>query len=333
MPDYSYRILTPDDLDSWQTLWKRSERYMFLNWRWAEVAAAGSGEIVRIGVFDRSGAHLLAGFAFVERKNRFMTEWRHPAPAPFAGILCAQEIRSESFFRDTLAAMAQAVPARVDLVEIIFQPGVHDLRGLIWSGWEAAPHYNYVSDLTPPKPFGVAAENSVHRQAEKARRMGRHATSGLDQLPELLALWEDTRRRHRIPVYVHPDAWGALAAWINRGSAPDLSIEVLGVREEHGAMEAGALLAKDSHRVYYLLGASQPDALGSGAPTLLHFEAAALVARKKWPLRYDWVGANTPSIAQFKKKFRPELETLMLATWKRPRRKLMEDARSALRGG
>jgi hypothetical protein len=134
-------------------------------------------------------------------------------------------------------------------------------------------------------------------------------------------------------VYVHPDAWGALAAWINRGTAPDLSIEVVGIREEHGAMEAGALLTKDSHRVYYLLGASQPEALGSGAPTLLHFEAAAFVARKEWPLRYDWVGANTPSIAQFKKKFRPELEILMRATWKRPRRKLMEDARSALRGG
>lgn len=332
MPEYSFRILSESDREFWHALWKRSEQYFFLHWRWAEVAAAGAGEVVRVGVFDRTGVHLLAGFAFVERKNRFMTEWRHPAPAPFAGILCPMEARSESFLRDALAAAAQAIPPRVDLVEIVFQPAIHDVRGLIWSGWDAAPHYNYTSNLTPPDPFGKAAENSVNRQAEKARKTGRVATTGLDQLPELLALWEDTKTRHKLPDYVDPNAWGALAAWMNRGSETGLAIEVVGIRVEDGPMEAGALIGKDSHRVYYLLGASAPDAFGSGAPTLLHFEAATLAVQRGWPPLYDWVGANTPSIAQFKKKFRPDLEILMRCTWKRPRRKLMEGARSAIRG-
>jgi len=333
MAGYSFRVLSSSDRDAWEGLWARSERYMFLHWEWTEVAAAGSGTVIRIGVFDRGGDQLLAGFSFVERKNRFMTEWRHPAPAPFAGILCSTEPRSESFLRDVLAAGAQAIPPQVDLVEIIFQPGIQDVRGLLWSGWEAAPHYNYTSDVGTPEAFEGAVENSVARQSEKARRLGRSATVGIHQLPELLEIWEGTRRRHRLPVYVHPDTWGALAAWMNLRHEPSLTADIVGIREEGGPMEAGALLGKDSRRVYYLLGASQPEALGTGSPTLLHFEAAALARRREWPGTYDWVGANTPSIAQFKKKFRPQLELLLRALWKRPRRKLMEGARSALRRG
>ena len=331
MSDYSFRPLKDTDQAEWQGLWLRSEKHFFLHWRWVEVAAAGVGRAVRIGVFDRTGAHLLAGVAFVERPNRRMLEWRHPAPAPFAGILCAIDNRSESFLRDAFEAVAAAVPPSIDVADIILHPGLQDARGLTWSGWQAEPYYNYTSNIANPEEFQTAAENAVQRQAEKARRAGLQSMASVEQLQDVLTLWETTRRRHKLREYVHPDAWRALAAWMHRGTEPLLEIDVLGIRKQGGPLEAGCVLGKDANRVYFLLGASDPDRYGDGSPTLLHFEAAALASSRRWPGTYDWVGANTPSIAQFKKKFRPNLELLIRAVRKRARRRLMEEIRKMVK--
>src|SRR5690606_36503178 len=70
-----------------------------------------------------------------------------------------------------------------------------------------------------------------------------------------------------------------------------------------GRVHAAGLFGYDAKRVYYLAGASDPELLGSGAPTLLHFEVLREIERRGLPLCYDWVGANTPQIVRFKRSF------------------------------
>jgi hypothetical protein len=332
MPTFTARILTETDRPAWQDLWTRSPRLLGLHWEWARHASVGAGLPQRIGIFDASGT-LRAGIPFVARKNRWMLEWRHPAPASFTGLLHAEETLSESFLRDALGAAASAVPESVDLAEVVFQPGLHDVRGLLWSGWEAAAHYTCVTPLTSVEDFAGRAENAVRRQADKARQQGLQSSDGgIGILPDLLDLYERTRRRQSIPPYVTPDAWRALASWLAQATADGLGANLIMVRTPDGSLQAAGFFGRDPTRVYYLLGASDPDSLGSGAPTLLHFEAAAIVLQNdNPPSLYDWVGANTPSVAQFKKKFRPDLELLLRATRMRPRRKLLQDARFVFR--
>ncbi len=332
MPTFTARILTDNDRPAWQDLWTRSARHLGLHWEWARHASAGAGFPQRIGLFDASGA-LKAGVPFVARKNRWMLEWRHPAPASFTGLLHAEETPSESFLRDALGAAASAVPESVDLAEVVFQPGLRDVRGLLWSGWEAAPHYTYVTPLTSLDDFAGRAENAVRRQADKARQQGLQLLVGCTEiLPGLLDLYERTRRRQSIPPYVTADAWRAMTSWMAQANTDGLGANLIVIRTPDGSLQAAGLFARDPNRLYYLLGASDPDSLGSGAPTLLHFEAAAVFLQNdNPPPLYDWVGANTPSVAQFKKKFRPDLELLVRATRMRPRRKLLQDARFVFR--
>lgn len=320
MERFTAQLLTPVHEAPWQALWWRSERHLGLHWQWPALAAAGVGEPIRIGVFSK-GEQLIAGLVFVQRSLRFRTEWHHPAPVPFAGLLSEPDSRGESFLRDALSAASQLIIQHVERAEIIFQPGLDDVRGLLWAGWSARPHYNYVSPVTERESLAGQSENAVRRQAAKAQALGLRDEWGAALLPEVFALWDQTRRRQHLPAYIHPDCHRNLLHFAASAPDPEIGAEVVGLRHPStGALEAAMIIGRDPGRAYYLLGAADLEkdgAHGTGAPTLLHFAATARLFEQRGAYLYDWVGANTPSVSQFKKKFRPRLETYQRVSLRR----------------
>ncbi|CAN5448066.1 hypothetical protein BH09SUM1_BH09SUM1_06010 [soil metagenome] len=317
MSRFSARIATLEDAAAWQRVWARSERHAALHWRWAELAALAVGTPVRLVVTD-AGGEVVAAAAFVERRRRFLLEWRHPAPLPFAGVLCDPERRNDSFLQDVFSAIAVASEHLSPAAELILQPNMQDARGLLWAGWDAKPHYNFTSRIDAEDSLERAAENAARRQGQKARAGGLKLEESAALLPEILQLWKATRERHKIPAWVSDDCFQALAALPEDMAAGGIAMHIFGVRAPDGPLQSGAVVLRDSQRAYYLLGGSAEteEGAGSGAPTLLQFELTAALFRKYGPFLYDWVGANTPSVAQFKKKFRPELEFSFRCNWR-----------------
>ena len=269
-----------------------------------------------VGIFE--GETLTAVAPFIVRSHRGFVRWRNPAPAPFAGLLTLAPQPSESLWRDCLTALAAEIPKHTSGAELILAPNRIDARALCWAGWEAAPHYNYTHRIESPDALSRAAEDSVRRQARKAAAAGcvlKHGFAGLDQI---LAIWDETRTRQRLPEYVPNAAWRAIAA------LPSASI--VWVESEAGRVEAGAIFCGGGERLFYLLGASRSHGegeSGTGAPSLLHLEAARHHFEQRGPFTLDWCGANTPSVAQFKKKFRPTLELTVRATFRRGLQRLI----------
>ncbi len=304
------RILGEDGRPAWQGLWRRSNRHLGLHWEWLDAAAARVGRAIRVGVFSQAD-DLLAGACFVERKRLVFTEWHHPSPVPFAGLLLGGSPPAESGLREILQALSCLVKAHTSLAEIVFEPGFADVRGLLWDGWTALPHYNYVSRVETPDDLETQADNAARRQVRKAREAGCTLHSGEECLGPLLQLWEETRQRQRLPAYHNAQTFELLASrWGQRDQEDEdgVRVSVHLVRSPEGEPLAGGLIGEDPQRCYYLLGASADKAEGTGAPSLLHTEVTRVLAGSRCPLLYDWVGANTPRIAQFKKKFRPGLE-------------------------
>src|SRR5690606_795434 len=158
------------------------------------------------------------------------------------------------------------------------------------------------------------------RQAHKARSAGYEVVSGAALLDEIFSLWNETRDRQGIAEWVHQDGYRELA---KLDGLDGLTCHILGVRNPAAALEAGGLFLGDESRVYYLLGASVRGDSGSGAPTLLHIDGTNLIFRQRGNFIYDWVGANTPSVCQFKRKFRPSLEVLQRIEWRKGLGKLI----------
>jgi hypothetical protein len=329
MASFEARLLTDADHDEWLTLWQGSRQWLAQHPGYHRAMADGSGGV--IGVW--SGQRLVLALPFHELHRRGLRRWVTPLWASFGGPLVAREVgeltpdKAERFWREALGAAALCVPSSINAAEAIFAPGCVDVRGLSWHGWEARPHYNYVSEWSEPGGWRASLEGSVRRQERKALDAGLSVrVQPANATKELESLWRRNAARTRLDADLAAQA-GRLGAWLASQGA-GFVVEIVAA---DGAVHAAALVGHDAHRVYYHVGASEPDALGSGAPTLLQTAILDEIDRRGLSRCYDWVGANTPGVARFKRHFGPRLELLLAVRLQDRAVRLLETARGVLR--
>jgi hypothetical protein len=309
-PTLTARLLEPGDTTA-LSLWEsRAPEARLLPQDPVIVGAlCGEGAQRTVGVF--AGETPIAVVPFAVLKGRAVTRWLSPPFLPYCGPLLAanQAGRAdERLWRDVLGAVAGEVARHGCPAEILFPPGVDDLRGLVWAGWEARPHYEYVSRWEAPGGWSDQLEATVRRQWRKAASTLAAEVADAGTTGELERLWTETAARQGL------DA-GFAATLARLGGALEergAGFSVV-VRDANGAAHAAALIGHDATTAYYLAGASGSDPAGSGASTLMQATVLEEIDRRGLARRYDWVGANTPGVAQFKRHFGPALETRFAA--------------------
>ncbi len=309
MTRFTARPLDESEESAWIALWERSGRLLVHHPAW--IRATAPGPVLLLGVF--SGSELVAGMPFHVRRRRAVLCWVSPTPGTFAGLVYTNDAGGESFLRDALAAVAAAIPAGVGYADAVLGPDAVDARGLAWAGWRLRPHYNYLSEISREGDLLRQAENNVRRQARKAESAGMRLLTGPEAVEALASLWEQTRARQGLGEQAGAAAVRALATTDLTTASPDFGAEPFALVDDAAVPHAAALLAWDVTRVSYMVGAARHASgeTGSGAPSLLQALATDALVARRGPFLYDWVGANTPSVAAFKKKFRPRLEVLV----------------------
>lgn len=306
---FSARIVDPSERHDWEKALAGAPNPQLPHfWDYLEAAATDRGTPRRVVVESTPGTPV-ALVTFVERRVRGIRQWRHPAPATFGGVCHLDPSPAEGHVRDIQATLATFLKGAAPLVELIIPPSLPDARGFIWSGWRAAPHYNYVSRIDSRDALLAGAENSVRRQHARGLEAKLETRVGADVLDDVLSLAEGTRKRQGFPSWVSD---GFHRSFTTRWEESD----IMGVYTPgaDGEIQAGAVVARLGDRVSYLLGASRGDGT-PGAPTLLQAAATGHCFDRWGAFDWDWVGANTESVAQFKKKFRPALEVGMRVIW------------------
>ncbi|MDK2971025.1 MAG: hypothetical protein PWP23_780 [Candidatus Sumerlaeota bacterium] len=329
MATFTARTISDDDLPAWHALWDESPRFLAQHpgyFSFAPTRAASA-----FGVW--SGDRLVLAIAFHLLPLRGATMWSAPLFASFGGPLVSAAtlaltgLAAERFWRDALEALDAELPASADIVEMLFPPGCHDARPLVWKGWEARPHYNYVSAWKEAGAWRHAMESSARRQERKALAAGlTPIVRNASETDGLARLWRLNAQRNKLDEELAAPL-AELGAWLAREERGFL----VEIANSKGEPETAALVGFDEHRVYYLAGASDPECLGSGAPTLLQTSILAEIDRRDLPKYYDWVGANTPGVARFKRHFGPELETLIAVRRTGRKARLIETGRRLLR--
>lgn len=171
--------------------------------------------------------------------------------------------------------------------------GDDDLRPYTWAGWTAQPRATYVSDLDgdPQAGYSSGVRRTLRQSGAFAVERDDDATA------EAVRLMAASYRR------------GGGALGLDEGAVVDLARAFVraGLAEtwtarRGGAVEAAMTVARDGRRAFYWIGGSRP----GPAMTVL---AGAILARlaAEGVATFDWCGANTPSIAEFKRRFGPRL--------------------------
>ena len=192
--------------------------------------------------------------------------------------------------RSPLDALAELLSTSFDQASLVLHPSLEDVRALQWGGWQLKPASTYHVTLGASPTKGWSSNPKRTLKSEGDQYEIETGAEGIDALCDLVLASHD---RQGQSVGAAPEALrrmmqGATGAGLTR---------ILVARRD-GVPEAGLAVLTDGRTAHYWLAGSVPGAamtvLLAGAFTRLAAEGVTT---------FDFAGANTPSIAEFKRRF------------------------------
>jgi len=208
--------------------------------------------------------------------------------------------------RSALEPLLAAVEQRFVAAAIHLPPAVQDTRVLIWRGWSVKPLYTYRIRIDSQR-------DPLDAWSESARRLARQEESEYDLVETDAA----TQARLVTGSYARKDRSTPLnvdgLTRLIGGLVQSGSVRTVGVvRRGTDQVEASVALLRDASQSYYWLAGGRP---GPAMTVLLAHVLRELAS--SGTTVFDFVGANTASIAEFKRKFGGQLTSYFRATWQR----------------
>jgi len=159
-----------------------------------------------------------------------------------------------------------------------------------WTGFEQTTRYTYVlDDISTSTALWSEMRSQVRNKIRKAEKAG----IALDPdvaLGEFLDLHDLVFKRQGIPVPVPRETIYRLDETLSSMSRR----RILGARDSHGRLHAGAYIVWDNGVAYYIMGGSDPSLRKSGAHTLVLWQA--IVSSADIASAFDFEGSMLQSV-------------------------------------
>ncbi len=303
MPDayavstYPGRAIEADAADqAWRALWERSpQRSPFSALAYLRAQADVFGlDLHLVAVHDRSGWQA-AALLPVRRMGPFQTI--RPLPfTPFSALLGTAPPDEAAVHHGTSPwqTLSATLARRYDDVSLLLPPAVSDVRAFSWQRWSVRPLYTYFLDLQGDGDLrqGWSAGTRRLYRREAGRFAVEEAPEAIGDVVELCAA--AYARHGRV---LRPDRERVIHL-ARRLHQAGMARTFIARRPATRTVEAGVCVLHDGRTAAYWIAGSRP---GGAMTVLLGHLLPAL--RDEGLLAFDFVGANTPSIAEFKRRF------------------------------
>lgn len=254
--------------------------------------------------------HNGVGVVLYEREHTWGREARIPPFTPYTPLLTGTGWNPAETHKRTspLEALLEDIESRFAVAALHLQPGLLDVRLFSWRGWQVSPFFTYHVDLSGTDPPSASWSKNNRRDFLK-QHTGFVFEESMEAIGETLRLSSRSYERHdrRFPFdlnkmqdfveNLHEDSW--IRAFTARPQDKELP-------------EAGVIVLHEPPRAAYWIAGSVPGPamtmLVGHLLTTLHTEGYTAL---------DFVGANTPSIAEFKRRFGSRLTPYFRVRWMR----------------
>ena len=289
------------DIDErWRALWQASaQRSPFSQPSYLHAAAAASGLRLRVHLVSEARGDV-AGCAVWWRRRGPYREVVIPPFTPFSAVLLREEPLEADVHarRSPVESLLASLESSYDVLRLHLPPGMDDIRPAVWRGWQSRPLYTYTLDLT-----SAEAESADGWSASAARNFRRHRSeydiveADAESCTTLCAAGYE-RNGRRLPLGADRLA-PLIERLVDEGCA-----STYGARSKtSGRIEAAVAVLHDTRTAVYWVAGSVP----GPAMTVLIGEVLPTLAGNGFS-RFDFMGANTPPIAEFKRRFGSELQ-------------------------
>lgn len=278
-----------DVQDRWSALWASSPQRSPFS-RLDYVRALGDAAGLRVGVHFAGRA----GAAVTWRRRGPYREAVLPPFTPFSALLLAEQPRDTDVHARTseLESILTLLEREYHAVHLHLPPSITDVRPAQWRGWTATPLYTYWA--TGSGPEGWSGGTARAYRSGRGRYDLVDGTQAIGAVARLVA--ESYGRRHRAPPLEEPSIPSLLERLTRAGLASAFAVRCKDSLEMHAGTVV--LRAEEDPDAFYWIAGSHP---GSGMTVLIGEVLARLFGTGVET--FDFVGANTPSIAEFKRHF------------------------------
>jgi hypothetical protein len=194
--------------------------------------------------------------------------------------------------------MIQCLDQEFGKIDLFFPPALTDLRPFQWARWQASPLYTYDLDLADPTKTIQGWSEGARRSFSRMKDSYELRCSE-DSASDIVRLCLDSYdRQHRSPPLAPDQLKDLVQRQVTRKAAACYTLHAL----DDDEAEAGLVVLGSPPDAYYWVAGSLP------GPSM-----TVLVGRlihelnDKGYQHFDLVGANTPSIAEFKRRLNPAL--------------------------
>lgn len=202
----------------------------------------------------------------------------------------------------SLQVLADSLADTFDDVLVLLPPRIADVRPMQWSGWTVEPRYTYRID--PGRAADPATWSDNPRRTLAQHRSAFNIVEDSRYAVDAARLCAASYERHDRSGPMDAKRMGILAKRL----ADEGLVRVTAALDDSGKVAAGLAMIRGASACYYWMAGSEP----GPAMTVLLASVFERLAAESVPI-LDLVGANTPSIAEFKRRFGPELVGYYLA--------------------
>ena len=286
-------ISPPNNLDNadacarYHALWEEApERTVFASLRYARAVNEAYG----LG----SSMHFCGEDAALLLHTKGRGPFRRvvvPPSAQYSALLLGKPARAHQVHTQTtpLDHLLKHTEQQAQSADLLV--ALNDPRTAQWRGWDVRPLFTYMIDLP----------SNIEDWSEGARRTWRSKTPRyrIDEDPchlrTIIDLCVKSYQRHERSMPGKPEALEAVATAMGPRARTFAAIR-------NDTVEGGVVILHDGRTAHYWIAGSIPGpamtVLIGEVLTILHASGIA---------KFDFVGANTPSIAEFKRTFGPVL--------------------------
>jgi hypothetical protein len=320
-------IHAPDEAgidDRWNALWEHSsQRSPFSRLEYARAISSAAGLSLNVHFVSNDGVDLAAA-ALTHRRRGPYREVVLPPFTPFSAVLLREpsgedEVHGRTSPFERLLAFLEG---HYHIIRLHLHPTQTDVRPANWRGWHTHPLYTYVLALTPDTDPRKEWSGSAARNY----RIGRGAfdvVEGGEAFVASVNLCGESYGRHGRRPLLNEAQLLAVGQHLREAG---LAVSFAARRLETARIEAAATILRQDADAFYWVAGSTP---GTAMTVLVGEMISRLAATGT--TRFDFMGANVPSIAEFKRKFGSRLQIYYrLETFTRGELRILRSLRAAL---
>lgn len=293
--------IPPEQHNLWDKNIKQSSQYNFFSSSfWLDTISEATGLKYKI-IACRVNGQFLGGCAAVVKKT-YEGSLLTAAPLSQYSTILFFDSTGRDAYNQVLPFLSKYIANRFNWSILYLHPSITDTAVLKQQDWSVDQRHTYLLDLRDEEKLYAKFDSALKRNINKCDKNQFLFKDGFDDFKQFYSLWKTTFEKQNIKPPLKLDEFSFIYQKLQQKNFT----KTVSAYNKNGELAAGTIFLVDNDIAYYWASAFDREYSATGVNQLLLWEGLKGLSGAGVEA-FDFVGADTPSIANYKKRFGGQL--------------------------